>query len=185
VGNVATATERPPGTGLFDPQTGALAQNAGDPSTGAHGTGNLSSDVPTQPTSGQMAQWASMTPVGRGAAGAKATAEAGWLTRAWNASSKWLRGLFGSGARGAENLAVTFGRNANQIEHAFRHTDKLGLSRTAVQDAIQKHLPSVADKIPSGAPLNAVIDVGGKRIQYSAFRLPDGSINVGRIHGVP
>jgi len=24
-----------------------------------------------------------------------------------------------------------------------------------------------------------------KRVQYSAFRLPDGSINVGRIHGAP
>ena len=82
-------------------------------------------------------------------------------------------------------MTVTFGRNANQIEHAFRHTDKLGLSRTAVQEAIQTHLSSVADKIPSGSPLNQVIEIGGKRIQYSAFRLPDGSINVGRIHGVP
>ena len=97
-----------------------------------------------------------------------------------------IRGIGKRVAGGAaQRLAVTFGRNANQIEHAFRHTDKLGLSRTAVQEAIQKHLPSVIDKIPSGSPLNRVIEVGGKRIQYSAFRLPDGSINVGRIHGVP
>jgi hypothetical protein len=85
----------------------------------------------------------------------------------------------------AEKLTVTFGRDANQIQHAFRHIDKLGLSRTAVQEAVQKHLPSVVDKIPAGRPLNQVIEVGGQRIQYSAFRLPDGSINVGRIHGVP
>ena len=88
-------------------------------------------------------------------------------------------------AKAAEGLTVTFGRNANQIHHAFRHTDKLGLSRTAVQEAVQKHLPSVVDKIPAGKPLNQIIEVGGQRIQYSAFRLSDGSINVGRIHGVP
>jgi hypothetical protein len=84
-----------------------------------------------------------------------------------------------------QQLTVTFGRNAEQIEHAFRHTDQLGLSRTEVQEAIRTHLSSVADKIPSGSPLNQVIEVGGRRIQYSAFRLTDGSINVGRIHGVP
>jgi hypothetical protein len=87
-------------------------------------------------------------------------------------------------AKGAEAI-VTFGRNANQIEHAFRHIDQLGLPREAVKKAIEEHLPSVVDKIPNGKPLNQVIEVGGKRIQYSAFRLPDGTINVGRIHGVP
>lgn len=32
--------------------------------------------------------------------------------------------------------------------------------------------------------LNQVIEVAGKKIQYTAFKLPDGRINVGRIHGV-
>lgn len=73
-------------------------------------------------------------------------------------------------ARGAPQLTVTFGRNANQIEHAFRHTDKLGLSRTAVQEAVQKHLPSVADKIPSGAPLNQVIELDVWKTDFSPLR---------------
>ena len=93
--------------------------------------------------------------------------------------------ILGTSTAGAAQLSVTFGRNANQIEHAFRHTDRLGLSRTAVQEAIQKHLPSVADRIPSGTSMQQVIEVSGMRIQYSAYRLLDGSINVGRIHGVP
>jgi hypothetical protein len=91
----------------------------------------------------------------------------------------------GPAGEASRQLNVTFGRNANQVHHAFRHTDQLGLSRTAVQDVVRAHLPTVIDKIPIGRPLNQVIEVSGQRVQYSAFRLPDGSINVGRIHGVP
>jgi RHS repeat-associated protein len=132
---------------------------------------------------------------------APAAAAAVWLVRIWKAikaardakkakkaaekAKNVAKKEAGKAARAEEQLSVTFGRNANQVEHAFRHTDKLGLSRDAVQSAIQNHLPAVADKIPNGAPLNQVIKVAGKKIQYSAFRLPNGSINVGRIHGVP
>jgi hypothetical protein len=96
-----------------------LAQNAGDPSTGAHGQGNLSSAVPTQPSSKQMADWATWTPMGRGAAGAKAAAEAGWITKAWNAASKWVRGLF-DGARGIR-VAETWGNPKTLVRHFRDH----------------------------------------------------------------
>lgn len=119
------------------------------------------------------------------AAGAAATAALQRIAQPAQRVFQALQGRATEAVRGAQQFTVTFGRNANQVEHAFRHTDKLGLSRTAVQEAIQKHLLTVADKIPSGLPLNQVIEVGGKQIQYSAFRLLDGSINVGRIHGVP
>lgn len=85
----------------------------------------------------------------------------------------------------AAGETITFGRNANQANHAFRHVDELGLTRAEVQAAIERHLATVADRIPNGQPLNQVIEVAGQRIQYSAFRLPDGTINVGRIHGIP
>lgn len=85
----------------------------------------------------------------------------------------------------AQRLTVTFGRDPNQVSHAFRHVDKMGLVRAEVQAAIERHLPTVVENIPKGRPLNQIIEVAGKRIQYSAFRLPDGSINIGRIHGVP
>jgi len=81
-----------------------------------------------------------------------------------------------------EKIKIQFGKGANQVYHAFRHTDEMGLSRAAVQAAIEEHLPTVASQIVDGKPLNQVIEVSGKQIQYTAFKLPDGTINVGRIH---
>jgi predicted DNA-binding protein (UPF0251 family) len=60
----------------------------------------------------------------------------------------------------------------------------MGMERQAVQRAIEEHLPKVASKITEGKPLNQVIEVAGQKIQYTAFKLSDGTINVGRIHGV-
>jgi len=84
----------------------------------------------------------------------------------------------------ASKLTIQFGRVANQIEHAL-HTDKLGLDRNAVMAAIQGHLPTVASRIVPGQPLNQIITVEGQRIQYTAFEISKGVINVGRIHPVP
>jgi hypothetical protein len=69
-----------------------VAQSAGDPSTGAHGQGNLSADIPAQPTAGDMADFvSSVYPTGRGARAAeKIAAKAGWFERAVT----WVKGLF-------------------------------------------------------------------------------------------
>jgi RHS repeat-associated protein len=174
-GGLLQAQGRPPELSLFNPNLGALACG------------------PATQVCIRIAQAAMNSPAGQAAqrAAQHYGQRAADLARRYGPRVADAASRLGSwlvdkvGARAAPNLTVTFGRNANQIEHAFRHTDKLGLSRAAVQDAVQKHLPSVVDKIPSGSPLNQVIEVGGKQIQYSAFRLPDGSINVGRIHGVP
>jgi hypothetical protein len=85
---------------------------------------------------------------------------------------------------GGPELAVQFGKGANQIYHAFRHTDKLGLDRERVQAAVQQHLQSVASQLTAGKPLNQVIEVDGVRVQYTAYLVADGVANVGRIHGV-
>ncbi len=85
----------------------------------------------------------------------------------------------------ADDVAIQFGKNANQVHHAFRHTDALGLDRAVVQFGVQSHLKTVASQITPGKPFNQIIEVGGQRIQYTAFKLPDGTINVGRIHGAP
>jgi RHS repeat-associated protein len=85
----------------------------------------------------------------------------------------------------ADDVAIQFGKNANQVQHAFRHTDALGLNRAVVQSGVQSHLKTVASQIAPGKPFNQIIEVGGQRIQYTAFKLPDGTINVGRIHGAP
>ena len=81
-------------------------------------------------------------------------------------------------------IKIIFGTDARAFEHAMRHIDELGLSRSAVQTAIEEHLPTVASQIVEGKPLNQVVEVAGKKIQYTAFKLADGTINVGRIHGV-
>jgi len=90
-----------------------------------------------------------------------------------------------TGAGVVDDIAIQFGKNANQTQHAFRHTDALGLNRSVVQSGVQTHLKTVALQITPGKPFNQVIEVGGQRIQYTAFKLPDGTVNVGRIHGAP
>jgi hypothetical protein len=84
-----------------------------------------------------------------------------------------------------DDVGIQFGKSANQVQHAFRHTDALGLDRAVVQSGVQSHLKTVASQITSGKPFNQIIEVGGQRIQYTAFKLPDGTLNVGRIHGAP
>ena len=90
-----------------------------------------------------------------------------------------------TGAGVVDDIAIQFGKNANQTQHAFRHTDALGLNRSVVQSGVQTHLKTVALQITPGKPFNQVIEVGWQRIQYTAFKLPDGTVNVGRIHGAP
>jgi len=80
---------------------------------------------------------------------------------------------------------VQFGANANQTYHAERHIQKLGISVAAVKKEIMKDLKNVADQVPSaGKPLNRVVEVAGKKLQYTAYKLSNGKINIGRIHEV-
>ncbi|MBK6727214.1 MAG: RHS repeat-associated core domain-containing protein [Xanthomonadales bacterium] len=76
---------------------------------------------------------------------------------------------------------ISFGRNANQLSHTFRHVEAGGLNREAVQRAVLADLRTSASLIQPGKPFNQRIFVGGKEVTYSAFLLDDGAINVGRI----
>jgi hypothetical protein len=88
------------------------------------------------------------------------------------------------GANVGDDIAIQFGKGQNQVYHAFRHTDALGLDRSLVQSTIQNHFKTVSAQIVAGKPFNQIIEIGGQRIQYTAFKLPDGTFNIGRIHGV-
>lgn len=90
----------------------------------------------------------------------------------------------GKAGKGGSNIVVQFGKTENQIHHAFRHTDALGLNRSLVQSTIRNHFKAVSSQVPVGKPLNQIIEIGGKRIQYTAFKISDGTFNIGRIHGV-
>jgi hypothetical protein len=81
---------------------------------------------------------------------------------------------------------IVFGQDANQVSHAFRHTDVLGLDRAEVMDAIrrdlQPHLP-----LPVPPPRDFIfigrVMVRGVEIHYRAYPLSEGLVNVGRITG--
>ena len=77
-----------------------------------------------------------------------------------------------------------FGNNPNQEYHTFRHTNELGLNQLDVQNAIEIDIQLRSNNIEFGKPFNQVVTVNGQRIQYTAYKLPDGTINIGRIHGV-
>ena len=75
---------------------------------------------------------------------------------------------------------IQFGKVQNQVNHAFRYIDKAGFSRADVRTAIQKDLTHSSSSIQKG--LNKrFVTVGGVRIDYHAYRMPDGTVNIGRI----
>lgn len=90
----------------------------------------------------------------------------------------------GEGAKEGSDLIIQFGKSDNQIYHAFRHTDALGLERSTVQQVIKDHFKKVSSQLIKGKPFNQVIEIGGQKIQYTAFEISDGVINIGRIHGI-
>ncbi len=85
-------------------------------------------------------------------------------------------------ARRALGLAsvVRFGNDPNQDYHAFRHIEEEGLSKADVENAIRNDLAGREDSLPQGLT-NGQVTVNGKTLDYSAYKLPDGTINVGRI----
>ena len=93
-----------------------------------------------------------------------------------------LAGNKAGSSYGSENSTVDirFGNDANQVYHTFRHIDKLGIDRIAVQNAIGNDLSSLGQINPGPIPIRAV-NVNGVYIKYSLYMLPDGVINVGSI----
>lgn len=91
----------------------------------------------------------------------------------------------GRSAGNASSVSIQFGGNENQLYHTFRHSDKMGLDRKIVEQAIRNDISSASSLIVPGKPFIQVITVDGQKLQYNAYMLPNGTINVGRINGVP
>ena len=97
-------------------------------------------------------------------------------------------GRFGFAASSTKNLprlgigstTIQFGRVQNQINHTFRHTDAAGLARADVRSAIVKDLTQNGSSIRDGLNIRS-LRVNGVDLTVNAYRLPDGTINVGRI----
>jgi len=83
-------------------------------------------------------------------------------------------------AKSIDELAIQFGKVENQISHTFRHVEKAGFERKAVQEAIRQDLLRSAESLVGGQYSGSVL-LNGTKLEYSAFKLSDGTINVGRI----
>jgi hypothetical protein len=83
-----------------------------------------------------------------------------------------------SAANGNPN--IQFGANDNQSNHTFRHVISGGYDATAVQNAVTSDLNNVRASLPQGQYTGTVV-VNGTTFTYSSYKLPDGTINVGRI----
>lgn len=83
-----------------------------------------------------------------------------------------------------EEIVLNFGKNKNQTYHTFRHTDNLGLNRMLVKSSVHSHFKTVSSQVVNGKPLNQIILIGGEKIQYTVYKLSDGTFNIGRIHGI-
>jgi hypothetical protein len=82
-------------------------------------------------------------------------------------------------AAAAQAEAVQFGKTATQVYHVFRHLQEAGVNVEAAKDAI---LNDIATKGALSPGLTTgTVNVGGRSLTYNAFKLADGTINVGRI----
>jgi hypothetical protein len=84
----------------------------------------------------------------------------------------------GAAATGAGQ--VKFGSNANQSYHTFRHLEEAGIDKQAAENAIRNDLAGKEASLPQGLTTGQV-NVEERVLQYNAYKLPDGTINVGRI----
>jgi hypothetical protein len=92
------------------------------------------------------------------------------------------RGLQGLQALRAGSAAgIEFGANANQVSHAFRHIDAIGLSRDAVTTAIRSDMSALTTNLQVGQTAIRTVTVNGANLTYSAHRVSQSVINVGRI----
>jgi hypothetical protein len=92
----------------------------------------------------------------------------------------WAVGKYGG--RIGTKSSIQFGSNSNQVYHTFRHIDQLGLDRATVSKAVSSDLKSISSSIKTGQTVNRIISVEGKSLQYTAYKLQNGTLNVGRIH---
>lgn len=76
-------------------------------------------------------------------------------------------------------LPIRFGNDANQIRHAFRHINGV-VDRTKAISAITNDLNTSGIVLNPGLNIRKVI-VDGVELTFHAFKLPDGTINIGRI----
>lgn len=82
---------------------------------------------------------------------------------------------------------IVFGQHANQVWHAFRRTDRLGLSRAAVMAAIRADLEPrlpLPFPPPNNGPFIGSVSIGGMTLRYHAYAVSEEVVNVGSIRRI-
>ncbi|MBX3717662.1 MAG: hypothetical protein KF738_16815 [Burkholderiales bacterium] len=85
------------------------------------------------------------------------------------------------GVRAGSGVGVEIGANANQVAHAFRHVDALGLPRDAVTAAIQADMSTFKSSMQVGQTAIRTVTVVGVDVTYHAHRVTQSLVNIGRI----
>jgi hypothetical protein len=99
----------------------------------------------------------------------------------YSALFAWEGEAFSTGSTAiAGNPIIQFGANDNQSYHTFRHVVSAGYDARTVQSAITSDINNIGVSIPQGQYSGTVV-VNGTIFNYSAYKLPNGTINVGRI----
>lgn len=79
---------------------------------------------------------------------------------------------------------IVFGQNPNQMHHAFRYIDALGLDRDEVTEAIRADLgPRLPLPVPppTNAPVIGRVIVRSVHLIYHAYAVSEELVNVGSI----
>lgn len=106
---------------------------------------------------------------------------AGAVDEAGNQLDSFAGNSSGTTATSSE-LSITFGQDGNQLSHVDRHLIKFGADVDAVKAAVVQDLRAISAKILPNRGWEGYVNVGGEVYKYGAFRLPNGTINVGKIH---
>jgi hypothetical protein len=79
---------------------------------------------------------------------------------------------------------VVFAQGRNQVRHAFRYTDRLGLGRAVVMDAVladlSPNLP-LPSPPPDNSPFIGFVRISGIDLRYHAFPFSEEWVNAGSI----
>ena len=95
---------------------------------------------------------------------------------------------YGADALTYNDQTATLYSSEGKVENGqvviYGHIDQLGLSRDVVTKTIMKDIAKKTTEIVEGRPFNQRIEIMGHRLQYTAYKLSNGKINIGRIHQI-
>jgi hypothetical protein len=111
----------------------------------------------------------------------------------WAAGAvSWGNSLFGGKGAGQcksvvpDKSAINWGKNESQISHTYRHTDKVGIPREPINEAIMRDVAEHSgSQLAVGEGHTFSVTVNGVTIEYSAYRQAPDLVRVGSLRPLP